>query len=41
MDVAYKEITGKTKDEFDKAQQEWREEYNRKEKEHKEGVSMI
>ena len=35
LDGAYKEITGKTKAEFDKAQQEWREEYERKEQEHK------
>jgi len=35
LDGAYKEITGKTKVEFDKAQQEWRDDYNRKEEEHK------
>lgn len=35
LDGAYLEITGKTKAEFDKAQQEWREEYERKEQEHK------
>lgn len=35
LDSAYKEITGKTKAEFDKANQEWRDEYNRKEEEHK------
>lgn len=38
MDGAYKEITGKTKAEFDKAQQDWRDEYNRKEQEHKERI---
>ena len=35
LDGAYKEITGKTKAEFDKAQKEWRDEYERKEQEHK------
>lgn len=41
MDGAYKEITGKTKAEFDKAQQEWRDEYNRKEKEHQESIPSL
>lgn len=35
MDKAYKEITGKTKSEFDKKQQEWKENYERQKKEHK------
>lgn len=35
LDDAYKSITGKTKVEFDKAQQEWRENYDREEREHK------
>jgi hypothetical protein len=35
MDGAYVAITGKTKAEFGKAQQEWRDEYDRKEREHK------
>lgn len=38
MDSAYKEITGKTKSEFDKAQQESREKYNREEQEHKDAI---
>jgi len=32
LDGAYKEITGKTKTEFDKSQQEWRERYDKEEK---------
>ena len=35
LDGSYQEITGKTKAEFDKAQQEWRDDYERKEQEHK------
>lgn len=34
MDSAYREITGKTKEEFDKSQQEWKDNYDKKEKEH-------
>ncbi len=34
MDSAYQEITGKSKEEFDKAQQEWKENYDREKKEH-------
>ena len=41
MDGAYKEITGKTKSEFDKEQQEWRENYKRKEQEHKERIPEL
>jgi len=41
MDGAYKEITGKTKSEFDKVQQEWRENYKRKEQEHKEKIPEL
>lgn len=41
MDGAYKSITGKTKAEFDKAQQEWKEEYDRKEKEHQESIPSL
>lgn len=41
LDGAYKLITGKTKEEFDKAQQEWRDEYNRKEKEHQESIPSL
>ena len=35
MDGAYQQITGKTKAELDKAEQEWRENFDRKEREHK------
>jgi hypothetical protein len=41
MDGAYKEITGKSKAEFDKAQQEWREDIERREKEHKESIPSL
>ena len=41
LDGAYKEITGKTKAEFDKAQQEWRDEYNRKEEEYKSKIPEL
>lgn len=41
LDGAYKLITGKTKEEFDKEQQEWRDEYNRKEKEHQESIPSL
>jgi hypothetical protein len=41
MDGAYKAITGKTKAEFDKAQQEWRDEYDRKEKEHQDNIPVL
>ena len=41
MDGAYKEITGETKAEFDKAQQEWHKEYERKEREHKENIPTL
>jgi hypothetical protein len=41
MDGAYKEITGKTKSEFDKAQQESRESYKKQEKEHKEKIPEL
>lgn len=41
MDGAYKEITGKTKGEFDKAQQEWREDYDRREKEHQDSIPSL
>lgn len=34
IDEAYKQITGKTKAEFDKTQQDWKKEYEKKEKEH-------
>lgn len=35
LDEAYKKVTGKTKAEFDKAQQEWLDDYNRREEEFK------
>ncbi|MET3505470.1 hypothetical protein [Halalkalibacter oceani] len=38
MDSAYKGITGKTKAEFDKQQQEWQEDYDRRKKEHRENI---
>lgn len=38
MDEAYKEVTGKTKTEFDKAQQEWREDYKKQENAHKDHI---
>ncbi|CAM3632312.1 hypothetical protein [Mesobacillus zeae] len=41
MDSAYQRITGKTKAEFDKEQQEWREDYKRKEQEHKERIPEL
>lgn len=41
MDSAYKKITGKTKAEFDKSQQEWKENYNRKMKEHKDKIPEL
>jgi hypothetical protein len=41
MDGAYKAITGKTKAEYDKAQQEWRDEYDRKEREHKAKIPAL
>lgn len=41
LDGAYKAITGKTKAECDKAQQEWKEEYDRKEKEHQDKIPFL
>lgn len=41
LDNAYKEITGKTKAECDKAQQEWKENYDREQKEHKEQIPHL
>lgn len=41
MDGAYKDITGKTKAEFDNVQQEWRNDYKRKEKEHKDRIPEL
>lgn len=41
MDGAYLEITGQTKAEFDKKQQEWREDYKRKEQEHKDSIPEL
>jgi hypothetical protein len=35
LDEAFKKVTGKTKVEFDKEMQDWRDEYHRKEEEHK------
>ncbi|WP_137743312.1 hypothetical protein [Robertmurraya siralis] len=41
MDSAYKEITGKTKAEFDKDQQQWKEDYDRRQKEHEERIPEL
>lgn len=41
LDNAYLSITGKTKVEFDKAQQAWRENYDREEREHKEIIPIL
>lgn len=41
MDGAYKEITGKTKAEFDKAQKERIDNYQKEEKEHKEIIPKL
>lgn len=41
MDKAYKEITGKTKSEFDKEQQEWKENYDRQKKEHEDKIPEL
>jgi hypothetical protein len=41
MDRVYKEITGKTKAEFDESQRKRKEEYNRKEREHIEKIPEL
>ncbi len=41
MDGAYKEIIGQTKYEFDKAQQEMRDNFKRQEKKHKEQIPSL
>lgn len=41
MDKAYKEITGKTKSEFDREQQEWRENYERQKKKHEDKIPEL
>jgi len=41
MDGAYKEITGKTKEELDKSHQEWRENHDKAEKEFKETIPSL
>lgn len=41
MDSAYMEILGKTKAEFDKEQQEWRENYEKRQREHKERIPEL
>ncbi|MGD6876847.1 hypothetical protein [Bacillus infantis] len=41
MDGAYKDITGKTKAEFDKAQQEWRDDLDRQKREHEEKIPEL
>lgn len=41
MDSAYKQITGKTKSEFDKSQQEWKDNYDRQKKEHEDNIPSL
>lgn len=41
MDSAYLEIVGKTKLEFDKEQQEWKDNYNRQKKEHEDNIPNL
>lgn len=41
MDSAYQEITGKTKSEFDKAQQKWKDNHGRQKKEHEEKIPEL
>ena len=41
MDGAYQQITGKTKAEFDKEQEDWREDYKRREKEYQDSVPSL
>jgi hypothetical protein len=41
LDGAFKEITGKTKLEFDRSQQEWRDNYDREQKEHQERIPEL
>lgn len=41
LDGAYKSITGKTKAEFDKAQEEWNENYDREKREHEEKIPEL
>lgn len=41
MDGAYLQITGKTKTERDKERQEWKENYEREEREHKERIPEL
>lgn len=41
LDTAYKQITGKTKMECDKAHKEWCEDYDRKEREFKETIPSL
>jgi hypothetical protein len=41
LDEAYVKIIGKTKAEYDKEMQDWRDEYDRKEKEHKDNIPNL
>ena len=41
MDYAYKKITGKTKVEFDKSQQEWRDNYDKAKREHENKIPQL
>ncbi|ACA42291.1 hypothetical protein [Lysinibacillus sphaericus] len=41
MESAYQKITGKTKAEFDKSQQEWKEKYDEKKKKHEDEIPNL
>jgi hypothetical protein len=41
LDEAYMKIMGKTKGEYEKEMQDWRDEYDRKEKEHKNNIPNL
>lgn len=41
MDGAYLQIIGKTKAEFDKSQQEWRDNYDKEKREHEERIPLL
>ena len=41
MDNAYKQVTGKTKAEFDEAQIKWREDYDRELQDHKDKIPQL
>lgn len=41
LDDAYKKVLGMTKTEFEKREQEWKEDYEREEKEHKDNIPNL